>query len=60
MSWLKKKLKQLGLYRRGTNMQYSPLPVVKAAVKVIARLEQILIIIDLCLSSWKFKGLIVM
>ncbi len=34
MSWLKKKLKDMGLFRR--KVQYAPIPVVKAAIQVIS------------------------
>lgn len=33
MTWLKKKIKEMGLYRRGTNVKYTPVSQVKAAIQ---------------------------
>ena len=35
LTWLKRKLKELGLHRRGPHARYSPLALVKAAIKVM-------------------------
>lgn len=35
MTWLKKKIQELGLYRRGIHVSYTPIPLVKKAIKVV-------------------------
>ena len=34
MTWLKKRLRQLGLHRKGPSVTYSPIPVISEAIKV--------------------------
>ena len=34
MTWLKKKIREMGLFRRGINVNYTPLVTLKATVQV--------------------------
>lgn len=36
MTWLKKKLHKMGLFRRGTHVNYTPISLIKVAVQVFS------------------------